>query len=136
MTSQQLALTTLASGPGGDRAETCACGCGKPLTGRQKRFATRPCAAREYDQQHPRANRGPNGPREGTAEENALRVLEANTHQSLTIYEIAEQARLLPTTLTGVMARLKKRGYRIESDAKTGNGHRIHRYRLAPQVGR
>lgn len=112
-------------------ATACCEECGVALRRRQKRFCSPEHRFEWWDREHPRANRGPAGPREGTAEENALRVLEANTHQSLTIYEIAEQARLLPTTLTGVMARLRKRGYRIESDALTGNGHRIHRYRLS-----
>src|SRR5688572_3498365 len=44
----------------------CACGCGGILAGRKKRFASRLCNSRFYDREHPRINRGPRGPREGT----------------------------------------------------------------------
>lgn len=124
-----MAPETLASGQPAPEPRFCACKCGKPLSGRQKRFATRPCAAREYDQQHPRVNRGPLGPRTGTAEEAAYAFMVERFGQWWTIYEMSETTRILPTTLTGVLARLRKRHY-IECDSKTGNGHRVHRYRL------
>jgi hypothetical protein len=105
--------------------------CGRPLTGKQERFCSRLCSSRWYDQQFPRINRGPDGPREGTLHHAILGFLVANPGQWFTVHEIAEAVRAFPHSVSARLSELRRRGQPIESDARNGNSRRAHRFRLA-----
>ncbi|HET8645778.1 MAG TPA: hypothetical protein VFO85_09835 [Vicinamibacteria bacterium] len=121
---------TLASAHADIVARACECGCGLALAGRQKRFASRLCNSRWYDQQHPRVN-PPRLPREGRLVDVVLGFLEERRGEWVTAHEIAEAARAFPHSVSARLAELRKRGHRIESDARVGNNRRPHRFRLA-----
>lgn len=121
-------LQTLASAQAGNLREPCACGCGLPLIGRQKRFASRLCCSRWWDQEHPRVNRGPEGRREGRLVDAILGVLASG--EWMTAHQIAEAVRAFPHSVSARLAELRKRGHHIESDGKVGNTRRAHRFRL------
>lgn len=119
---------TLASVQAANPARLCECGCGLNLTGRQKRFATRLCNTRYWDQQHPRINRGPAGPREGTILHAMLALMADGLPR--TALEIADAVRAREHSVSARLADARKRGYVIESDAVNGNSRRAHRFRL------
>lgn len=106
----------------------CECGCGLPLTGRQKRFASRVCCSRWWDAQHPRVNRGPEGPRKGAILHLILGVL--GDGQWRTVHQIGEEIRAFPHSVSARLSELRRRGHRIETDAKNGDSTRAHRFRL------
>jgi len=110
------------------RERICECGCGVRLTGRQERFASRPCSSRWWDQQHPRINRGPAGPREGSILHAMLALLADGAWR--TALEIADAVRAREHSVSARLAEARKRGYVIESDAAVGNTRRAHRFRL------
>jgi hypothetical protein len=126
-----LSTGTLASVQEAIVARLCECGCGVPLSGRQKRFASRLCSSRWWDQQHPRVNVvPPEGRREGTLRQAILGFLAAHAGQWFTVHEIAEAVRAFPHSVSARLSELRRRGQPIESDARNGNSRRAHRFRL------
>ena len=124
------ALQTLTSAEDAILAQTCACGCGLALTGRQKRFASRMCCSRWWDQEHPRVNAplAPDGPRDGTLLDCVLVFLVAHLGERFTVHQIAEAVRAFPHSVSARLSELRKRGYDIRTDARNGNSARAHRF--------
>ena len=105
----------------------CACGCGLPLTGHQKRFASRVCSSRYWDAQHPRVNVLPDG-REGTIRDAILAVMADGVWRSA--HQIAEAVHAFPHSVSARLSELRRKGFNVETDARNGNSRRAHRFRL------
>ena len=118
------APTALASA---SAAILCACGCGLPLSGQQKRFASRPCSSRYWDAQHPRVNVLPDG-REGTIRDAILAVMADGEWRSA--HQIAEAVHAFPHSVSARLSELRRKGFNVETDARNGNSRRAHRFRM------
>lgn len=102
--------------------------CGGALSGRQTKFCSDACNTRWWDAQHARINRGPAGPREGTIRDAILGYLADGEWR--TKAEIAFAVRAHEHSVGSRLSELRRKGLRIESDAKNGNATRAHRFRL------
>jgi hypothetical protein len=106
------------------------CGyCGGPLSGRQKAFCSDPHRMAFYDQQHPRINRGPRGPREGTLK--ALILAYLADGQWRTEQQIADEIHGFAHSVGARLSELRRAGQPIEVDPPHRGGG-VHRYRLLP----
>ena len=103
--------------------------CGGFLSGKQERFCSRACSSSWWDAQHPRINRGPAGPREGTIKALILGLMADG--QWRTEQEIADAIHAFAHTVGARLSELRKR-HPIERDPPHRGGG-VHRYRL---VGR
>lgn len=119
---------TLASVQGGIPWRVCECGCGRDLTGRQKRFASRLCCSRWWDARNPRINRDPAGPRRAPLWKLALGILSDGEWHSA--HDLALKLHADKHSIVARLSELQKRGHRIETDLPSGNSRRFHRYRL------
>ena len=122
-----MAATTLASGATAENATLCACGCGKALSGKQTKFATRPCAARLYDQIHPRINRGPDGRRPGRLKDQILAFLREHPGEH-TEQQIADAIHGFSHSVGARLSELRRANEPIEVRRGPQN---IRLYRLA-----
>lgn len=111
-----------------DGLPECACGCRQILTGRQKRFASRICCSRWWDQRHPRINLGPVGPRQGTIKALILGYLADGAWR--TEQQIADAIHAFAHSVGARLSELRRAGQPIEVQRGGGN---VKRYRL---VGR
>lgn len=102
--------------------------CGALLYGRQKRFCSRHCCSAWWDDKHPRINRGPEGPREGSIQAAILGILhDGDWH---TKADLAFRARAHEHSVGTRLSELRRKGFRIESDGTLGDTTRAHRFRL------
>lgn len=102
--------------------------CNAPLKGKQERFCSSRCNTAWYDAAFPRMNRGPEGPREGTIRDAILGYLADGEWR--TKAEIAFHVRAHEHSVGSRLSELRRKGFRIESDAPNGCSRRSHRFRL------
>lgn len=100
----------------------------KRLRGKQRRFCSQKCGSEWWDLFHPRVNVTPEGPRQGTIIGDLLGVLHDGEWH--TAHELAELVRAFPHSVSARLSELRRKGFRIESDAEVGNSQRAHRFRL------
>lgn len=117
------ALETLASVQAAILAEACDY-CHKVLVGRQKRFCSRLCCSRWWDQEHPRINRQ-EGPRQGTLKAGILTFLAENPGWH-TEQQIADAIHAFAHSVGARLSELRRAGHPIETE-RLG---RLKRYRL------
>jgi hypothetical protein len=115
---------------GGANLERLCAHCGGPLQGRQKRFCSAAHRMERWDLEHPRINRGPEGPREGTLRQAIIGFLDSHPGEWFTVHQIAEAVRAFPHSVSARLSELRRRGQPIESDARNGDSRRAHRFRL------
>jgi hypothetical protein len=107
----------------------CACGCGRALSGRQKRFASKDCANKLYETARPRIlNASAGAPREGSIKAAVLGVLFDREWHSA--HELAAAVKADKHSVVTRISELRKH-FDIEEDLPVGNSRRSHRYRLA-----
>jgi hypothetical protein len=107
----------------------CVCGCGRPLSGRQTKYASKDCANRIYETARPRIlNASAGAPREGTIKAAVLGVLFDREWHSA--HELAAAVKADKHSVVTRISELRKH-FAIEEDLPVGNSRRSHRYRLA-----
>ena len=107
----------------------CACGCGRPLSGRQTKFASKDCANRIYETARPRIlNASAGAPREGTILAALLGLLADGDWHDL--MSLSAELKALPCSVSARIREARSKGFRVERDLKRGNVARPHRYRL------
>lgn len=118
-------VSTAASGlPGHCEWDQC-----RPLTGRQKRFATDACRAAWHDSIHPRINPvEPSLRRKASIRSIVLGILQDGEWH--TAHDLAIKAHADKHSVVSRISQLKRSGHRIETDLPRGNVSRPHRYRL------
>jgi hypothetical protein len=110
--------------------ERCACGCGKPLTGRQEKYASGACAEAMYQTARPRIlNASAGAPREGTIKRAVMDFLGMNPgwHSA---HDIAAAIKADKHSVVTRISELRSAFIPIEEDLPVGNSRRSHRYRL------
>jgi hypothetical protein len=114
--------------------DLCACGCGKPLTGQQKRFASEACSRAWFETARPRIlNASAGAPREGTILAALLGLLADGDWHDL--MSLSAELKALPCSVSARIREARSKGFRVERDLKRGNVARPHRYRLRLQTG-
>lgn len=137
MSTPDLASESVATPATGIPRRLCECGCGHPLTSRQKRFASGRCRSAWWDREHPRIGRGPEGPREGTILRGVMDLMQDGAWR--TALEIADAVRAREHSVSARLSQIRRRGelglipWTLESDGKVGNSRRAHRFRLVPR---
>lgn len=124
-TSASIAVGILAS-----IMPVCACGCGRLLSGRQRKFASKDCASRIYEASRPRIlNASAGAPREGTIKQAVMDFLGLNPgwHSA---HEIAAAIKADKHSVVTRISELRGAFIPIEEDLPVGNSRRSHRYRL------
>ncbi len=109
--------------------DLCACGCGKPLTGQQKRFASEACSRAWFETARPRIlNASAGAPREGTILAGLVALMADGEWWD--IHRLAAELKALPCSVSARIREARSKGFRVERDLKRGNVARPHRYRL------
>jgi hypothetical protein len=107
----------------------CACGCGRALSGRQTKYASKDCANRIYETARPRIlNASAGAPREGTILAALLGLLADGDWHDL--MSLSAELKALPCSVSARIREARSKGFRVERDLKRGNVARPHRYRL------
>jgi hypothetical protein len=107
----------------------CACGCGRLLSGRQTKYASKDCANKLYAVARPRIlNASAGAPREGTIKQAVLACLVDGRWWSY--HELAAACRADKHSIVSRVSELHRAGHRIEFDLPRGNSRRGHRVRL------
>jgi hypothetical protein len=123
-TSASIAVGILASA-----MPACECGCGRLLSGRQTKYASKDCANLIYEASRPRVLCAAAGaPREGTIKAAVLGVLFDREWHSA--HELAAAVKADKHSVVTRISELRKH-FAIEEDLPVGNSRRSHRYRLA-----
>lgn len=102
----------------------------KRLTGRQARFCSQKCGSEWWDLFHPRMNTEPpdGRPRKVPIRDQILGIL--HDREWHTKQELAATLRAREHSVGSRLSELRRKGFRIESDAENGNSRRAHRFRL------
>jgi hypothetical protein len=109
----------------------CSCGCGRLLSGRQTKYASKDCANKLYEVARPRIlNASAGAPREGTIKAAVLGVL--HDRQWHSAHELAAAVKADKHSVVTRISELRKH-FDIEEDLPVGNSRRSHRYRLAAE---
>jgi hypothetical protein len=107
----------------------CACGCGRPLSGRQTKYASKDCANKLYEVARPRIlNASAGAPREGTILAALIGLLADGDWHDL--MSLSAELKALPCSVSARIREARSKGFRVERDLKRGNVARPHRYRL------
>jgi len=108
----------------------CACGCGRLLTGRQEKYASKACGNKLYEVARPRTlNAAFGAPREGTILAALLGLLADGDWHDL--MSLSAELKALPCSVSARIREARSKGFRVERDLKRGSVTRPHRYRLA-----
>ncbi len=107
----------------------CSCGCGRLLSGRQTKYASKDCANKLYETARPRIlNASAGAPREGTILAALLGLLADGDWHDL--MSLSAELKALPCSVSARIREARSKGFRVERDLKRGNVARPHRYRL------
>jgi hypothetical protein len=107
----------------------CACGCGRLLSGRQTKYASKDCANRIYETARPRIlNASAGAPREGTILAGLVALMADGEWWD--VHRLAAELKALPCSVSARIREARSKGFRVERDLKRGNVARPHRYRL------
>jgi len=105
------------------------CGCGRLLSGRQRKFCSKECANAFYETVRPRVLSAAAGaPREGTILAALIGVLSDGDWHDL--MSLSAELKALPCSVSARIREARSKGFRVERDLKRGNVARPHRYRL------
>jgi hypothetical protein len=109
--------------------QPCACGCGRLLSGRQTKYASKDCANKLYEVARPRTlNAAFGAPREGTILAALIGLLADGDWHDL--MSLSAELKALPCSVSARIREARSKGFRVERDLKRGNVARPHRYRL------
>jgi hypothetical protein len=109
--------------------DLCACGCGRPLTGRQEKYASAACAEAMYQTARPRVlNASVGAPREGTILAGLVALMADGEWWD--VHRLSAELKALPCSVSARIREARSKGFRVERDLKRGNVARPHRYRL------
>jgi hypothetical protein len=122
--AQTISVRAVALLPGLCEYDAC-----EPLTGRQKRFASKRCAQAWYDLHRPRIlSPAAGAPREGSIKAAVLACLVDGRWWGY--HELAAACKADKHSIVSRVSELHRAGHRIEFDLPRGNSRRGHRVRL------
>lgn len=109
--------------------ELCLCGCGRPLRGRQEKYASKACGNRMYETARPRVlNASAGAPRERDLLTEWLALM--SDGEARDCMQMAVDLQCLPQSASATLRRARAKGFRVVSDLPNGCVTRAHRYRL------